>query len=119
MRSGCLSLLNVKVRDKDEVIQAIAADFDAITLEGNELNPVTRCLGGCLSADGNSSCSSTGRAVAKLKVTFVSVPPLIESAPTGKTLIIVTVAIDISSMSSVRQSVLHTKFILQIQMRPK
>jgi hypothetical protein len=34
-------------------------------------------------------------------------------------LIFVTVAIDISSTSSVRQSVLHINFILQNQMRPK
>jgi hypothetical protein len=45
-----LSLLfDVEVNDKDEVTQAIAAGSNAITLEGNELNPVTRCLRGRVS----------------------------------------------------------------------
>jgi hypothetical protein len=46
-QSGWLSLLfDVEVHDKEEVIQAIAARFDAIMLEGNELKPLTWCLCG-------------------------------------------------------------------------
>lgn len=48
---------DVEVHDSDEVIQAIVASSDAITLKGNELNPIAWCLHGHASGDGNSSCS--------------------------------------------------------------
>jgi hypothetical protein len=56
------TLFDVEVHNKDEIIQAIGAGFDTITLEGNELNPVTQCLSERVSGDGISSCSR--RAVA-------------------------------------------------------
>ncbi|KAN0126536.1 hypothetical protein V8E52_000176 [Russula decolorans] len=57
------------MHNKDEIIQAIGAGFDTITLEGNELNPVTQCLS-------ERFLLETGSGVAKLKVTCTSVPPL-------------------------------------------